>query len=299
MQNNGGNHDYYIVEGEPVDIAEHPWDILVILDACRYDVFKEVYQKYIPGGTLKKAYSPATHTPEYLYRCYHDKHLNDTIYVSSNAYCNNLNVPVNASKEYQFNPTPHFKRVIDVWYDGWNENLGTIHPEEVNKHAIASLDLHPHNRHIIHYMQPHTPYITLGEQTTTDGTGIRHKPKMAAAQHICSEDRALLFRLATLANRFMSDETMWRLGNLVGMLPDGGYGSLWLRYGTRGMQAWYASEVELVLGYVRRLLARYPSHHVLITADHGERLGENGDWLHSKVKRRDEPILAVPWLEVD
>ena len=41
------------------------WDYLIILDACRYDYFKKYYNKYLTGGILEKAISPATWTLEW------------------------------------------------------------------------------------------------------------------------------------------------------------------------------------------------------------------------------------------
>ena len=37
-----------------VEIVKEKWDYLIILDACRYDYFQDVYKKYLQGELFKK-----------------------------------------------------------------------------------------------------------------------------------------------------------------------------------------------------------------------------------------------------
>jgi len=46
----------YVVNNREVKLIEEDWDILVILDACRFDFFKDVYREiFKEEGNLKKA----------------------------------------------------------------------------------------------------------------------------------------------------------------------------------------------------------------------------------------------------
>jgi len=46
-------------------VMDEEWDFLIILDACRYDYFKEIYKNYLDGGNSMKAISPAIETIEW------------------------------------------------------------------------------------------------------------------------------------------------------------------------------------------------------------------------------------------
>ena len=52
-------------------------------------------------------------------------------YISGNPYINSK-VGIKG-----FNARRHFYKVIDVWDFGWNEELGTVPPENVNKTALS------------------------------------------------------------------------------------------------------------------------------------------------------------------
>ncbi|MFW6134895.1 MAG: hypothetical protein ACOC5R_04910 [Elusimicrobiota bacterium] len=275
----------YMVDEKKIDLAEYKWDILVILDACRYDMFKKVYKDIIGRyGTLKKAISPTTTTQEFLKNIFHDKSLKDVIYISGNPYINSTDISLSG-----FDPKKHFKKVVDVWDFGWDDKLGTVHPKELNKSAIVSLDLHRKNRHIIHYLQPHSPYIYYsGEGGRIDSrTETKNKGK---------KEKKYAKGMEKIAKRIFSDETIWKMGDIVGKLPDGGIGSLWKKYGKGGIIKGYTEDLKLVLNYVKVIIDKYPEKKIVITADHGERLGEKGYYGHSTTKR-DKEVIEVPWFE--
>ena len=133
------------------------WKYLIILDACRYDYFQKVYKKYL-NGELKKVISPASETREWLKEIFRGKIHADIIYISANPYINSKGITIGG-----FNPKRYLKfyRVLDVWDWGWNEILGTVHPEEVNKATLEALRKYPGKRFIIHSVQPHRPYLIL------------------------------------------------------------------------------------------------------------------------------------------
>lgn len=65
------------------EITEGKWDILIILDACRYDFFRKVYGNYLPGH-LKKRKSRGSGTTEWLAKTF--KEVYDITYISANPY---------------------------------------------------------------------------------------------------------------------------------------------------------------------------------------------------------------------
>lgn len=124
------------------------WDYLIILDACRYDKFKEITEL---SGKLDKKISKGSSTEEWLKRNF-SEYYEDTIYVSSN--------PFIASNDVMgFNASDHFYKIEEVWKYGWDEGFGTVFPNEVTKAAIRIDKKFPNKRKIIHYLQPHAPFI--------------------------------------------------------------------------------------------------------------------------------------------
>ncbi|MCJ7571779.1 MAG: hypothetical protein MUO82_07880 [Candidatus Thermoplasmatota archaeon] len=52
----------YKIGNNFIDIIDKEWDFLIIFNACRYDIFKDIYQNYFPSETLKMAISPTART---------------------------------------------------------------------------------------------------------------------------------------------------------------------------------------------------------------------------------------------
>jgi len=271
------------------EIRKKDFDILIILDACRYDIFKSVY-KLILGdvGILKKAISPATHTIEWLNKTFGGIYWDDVIYVSANTFVNSKRITPRY-KGYTFDGMKHFRRVVDVWDWGWDENLKTVHPEEVTKGAIVTIDMNPRMRFIIHYVQPHLPYIYYG--------GVRKTASIIMGEKRGNKIKTWKKIIGKTANKFLSQETIWKIALKLGINPDWGMGELWAKYGRDGIIRGYTEDLKLALKYVKVLIDRYPHKKFILTSDHGERLGEKGNYEHGG--KRDKEVIEVPWLEIN
>jgi hypothetical protein len=108
------------------------WDNLIILDACRYDVFKYKFEKETTffknyKFSLEKVYSRGSSTPEFLLENFAGGRYEDVIYITANPYV------------YTLLPRNTFFKVIHLWRTHWDEDPG--------------------KRLIIHFMQPHPPFI--------------------------------------------------------------------------------------------------------------------------------------------
>ncbi|MFB6089061.1 MAG: hypothetical protein ABEK36_04755 [Candidatus Aenigmatarchaeota archaeon] len=75
----------YTIDGEKINLTEEKWDYLIILDACRYDYFRDIYGNYFGKGIVRKAVSPATTTIEWLAKTFPD-YYEDMIYISSSPF---------------------------------------------------------------------------------------------------------------------------------------------------------------------------------------------------------------------
>lgn len=126
--------------------------IIIIIDACRYDVFKEFYKEYFQGELLKVK-SLGTSTGIFLKKFVNMPEFKDvrifssTPHMSKNSIINRwLNTPV----------YPQGLDFIDLWKNNWNDDIGTVLTEDVNQ-IVTNLGLN--NRNIIWYLPPHFPWI--------------------------------------------------------------------------------------------------------------------------------------------
>lgn len=134
-----------------IDIFAQDWDTLIILDACRYD---EYLRQRPAGGELRVVTSRAGATNEFLRANFTGRELHDTVYVSGNPWYARLRDELNSSV-FRFVNVRGKHEVSET--DGLDEL--TVGPGPVSAAARRSLESHPNKRHIVHYIQPHTPYI--------------------------------------------------------------------------------------------------------------------------------------------
>ncbi|WP_337652583.1 hypothetical protein [Halomontanus rarus] len=130
-----------------IDVFNQDWDNLILLDACRYDIFEETNSI---SGQLQKKESRGAMTREFLRGNLIDKDLTDVVYVTANPmlYRDSSEISV------------EFHNVINVWQDdGWDETESTVLPETMTQHAIQADRKYPNKRLFIHYLQPHYPFI--------------------------------------------------------------------------------------------------------------------------------------------
>lgn len=125
-------------------IFEEQWDNLILLDACTYEAFVETND--LPGETYYRISLGST-TREFVRKNFRNRKLYDIVYVSANGWFEKLRDEIN-SDVYRFDYTER-----DV------ENGLTTHPSTVTERTLELYNIHPDKRFIIHYLQPHQPYI--------------------------------------------------------------------------------------------------------------------------------------------
>ncbi|MDY6766079.1 MAG: hypothetical protein SVW77_01820 [Candidatus Nanohaloarchaea archaeon] len=132
-----------------IDVTGQDWDNLIVLDACRYDTFQEMNRF---DGTLRKVHSRATSTPEWLERNFSGEH-DDIVYAAGNPFVARL------AQNGRFDLEEHVHHVEHVWDDDWDNEAGTTPPDAVTAAARDLIDRFPEKRLVLHYMQPHEPFI--------------------------------------------------------------------------------------------------------------------------------------------
>lgn len=130
-------------------ILNTKWDVLIILDACRYDVFKSEYGHIFD---VEAVMSEESCTDNWFSKTF-TKRLKDVIYVTANPH-------ITSYKHSWF-----FWKVVEVWRFGWRK-IGcawTVSPEAVVNTSKLLSRIHPNKRQIIHFLQPHGPYPMCSE----------------------------------------------------------------------------------------------------------------------------------------
>jgi len=125
------------------NVLEEDWDNLIILDACRYDMFG---QRVDLEGHLQARVSLGSTSQEFLEGNFADETAHDTVYISANPYTTEL-------------PEDTFHDIQNLFISDWNSELETVHPEEVRKATIEAHSEYPQKRLIAHFMQPHYPFL--------------------------------------------------------------------------------------------------------------------------------------------
>lgn len=127
--------------GRGVDVMAEDWDILILLDACRFDDFDRVNTL---DGKLESRFSRGADSVQFLHRNFSGRTLHDTVYITANPHAVKLSENV-------------FHTLVDDPLEEWDADKQCVPPEAVTTAARRANDAYPQKRLIIHYMQPHDP----------------------------------------------------------------------------------------------------------------------------------------------
>ena len=151
---------------------ERDWDLLVVLDTCRTDALSAVAHEYDFLGDRQTVWSTGSTSGEWVAHTF-DRAYASTIarsgYVTANPHSeevlrNRLMPPQYVAVPAtwpDWNPVEPdtFALLDEVWADARDERLGVVPPATVTDRAIAAGREADLDRLIVHYMQPHAPYI--------------------------------------------------------------------------------------------------------------------------------------------
>lgn len=161
----------------PVDenIYEEEWDALIILDACRVDALREVAGEYEFINTVDTVRSTGSTSSEWIAKTFDTNRFGDkieeTTYITGNPFSDQV------LRQRDFPPdteTPFcypkwntaldtdLKHLEEVWRYGRSDDLSTVPPRAITDKAIEISRKNRENQLLIHYMQPHSPFLTDG-----------------------------------------------------------------------------------------------------------------------------------------
>ena len=260
-----GRRYYKLRHGGGIDVMERDWDNLIILDACRYDVFAEVND--IPGE-LMSVLSQGSHSEEFIENTFSGREFQNTVYVTANVYGAQV-------EEGGFHDI-----IVSFGDDAENpRHKDNRSPEFVRDLAVKAHEQYPNKRLIVHFMQPHSPYFSDTAETIRelfrDKDGIQFRTWDGRPED--EGDVDLIKDLNEAAVR--EDVSPQLLTNL------------------------YKENLEIVLDITRELLNHLDGKSV-VTADHGELLGEREVFFRPRRYNHPayvymEELRRVPWLELD
>lgn len=280
---------------------EEDWKFLIVLDACRYDYFSETYRDFF-NGKLEKRISPGCSTVEWLQNSFQD-YYSEVIYISGNPFINSK------IRVAGFDAKRHFYKVVDVWRFGWDDKIGTVPPEVINKTTLKYYLKYPEKRFIVHYLQPHAPYLSAKFQ-------IKGYPKpnfkngsiltgVANYKNITRHLEVLINIVGNFLWKTGLIESVWELRERIGLPPLSPMDAFKRKYGKNCLIEAYKENLKIVLEYVAKLCKKVSGKKV-ITSDHGELLGEEGyyehpngpidKFFHKIYPRREKILREVPWL---
>ena len=276
-------------KGKKIDIMGEDWDYLIILDACRYDYFSQFYSHFFEGE-LEKLISPSSCTREWCLETF-TGYYPDVIYVSANPYINSRVEIANFCAKH------HFHRVIDVWDYGWDNKLGTVHPMRVNETVLTLRDKYPSKRFIIHYLQPHAPYLSPRFSLAGFPKPQPGRKSVLSGVSLGTRGNRILEGIVDNIGRICKNKgTLWKIREILKLPPASPMDAIRRIYGIYGLREAYIENLIIVLEHVA-FLVKNLSGTIVITSDHGELLGEKGKFSHPCGET--EPILReVPWFKV-
>lgn len=265
-------------------VAARGWDTLLVLDACRYDTFREIHPEYLRGD-LAAVRSAGGSTPEFLRGTFGGGGFDDVVYVSANPYVSSQGAVLEG-----FDASALFHEVVDVWDWGVDPTLGAVAPSTLNDAVREARTDFPERPLIAHYIQPHVPFITEGKIQDHSNFVLRDPdPNGRVGEARNFLDNLLKFKVGK--------GRVWKVKRSLGLPPAEDMEVLLARDGPDGLRRAYEDNLRSALEAVNALLEDLDGS-VVVTGDHGELLGEDGHYGH-KGGSTHSVLRTVPWFEVD
>lgn len=234
------------------------WDVLMVLDACRYDAFERVWRQMPHGqlkGQLDKRISVGSHTVTWLKQTFRDRDRDAAriVYLATNPHISKRHMA-------RLGMDAGFAHIEELYQTRWDDRERTVMPAAVAEEYLRLRDAMPGRKFILHFLQPHTPYVGKTRVRTSTSAEMPGAVDADGVPNSGPTELALI------------EDCQISLA--------------------QGLQA-YDDNLRLVLDCVMGLLPKI-SGRVAITADHGELFGEYGIYGHPEELYVPE-LIEVPW----
>lgn len=255
------------------------FDVCLVLDACRYDLWRETIglNRQIDdyrhpdfyttlGRHTASRWSVGSASLHWINETFADRYKSDWSgagYVTANPFSAKEPGDLNQLHDSVYPLEDRGLGYLDeVWQDSWpmSKDMPTVDPKTLTNRAMHAYQIHD-GPIVVHYMQPHVPFKTNPEWFG-DWGGKEHFAEPV-------ED---------------ADKDVW-LKMRDNEIPEG---ELWRAY--RDNLEWVLKEVER---WYEQTDAK-----LLVTSDHGNAKGEYGQYCHPPYSAN--PYLRkVPWVELE
>lgn len=240
--------------GQKLFKSRHPysddWDLLVILDACRYDMLREIQEDYPFLQNVERRTSLGGRSAMWMERMFSAEYrdeIGDTAYITANPHSDIVLGGPNVADPKDF------ALLDEVWQYGWDSNAGTVPAETVTDRAVANGRSTSAERVVVHYMQPHFPSI----------------PNPEVGGHL---------ELSEVGDEWK--QSIWD------QLKEG-------QVSTNEVWEAYRANLAYVLEKLHTLLSNFDAETAVITADHGNAVGDGGFFGHGGYPTHS--VWEIPW----
>jgi len=130
------------------NVYEREWDVLVVLDACRADLLRSVAPDVDFLGAVETTRSVGSSSSEWLENTFlgHPE-TGQTVMVTGNTWTD------------RYLTADAFAALDEVWKYAWDDDHGTVPAAAVTDRAVAAARERDPDRLVVHYMQPHHPFV--------------------------------------------------------------------------------------------------------------------------------------------
>jgi len=130
------------------NVSEREWDVLVVLDGCRADLFRSIVGEFDVSESVSSIRSVGSSSSEWLENTFHRQpETGRTVMVTGNTWTE------------RYLDADEFAVLDEVWKYAWDEELGTIPAAAVTDRAVTLARERDPDRLVVHYMQPHHPFV--------------------------------------------------------------------------------------------------------------------------------------------
>lgn len=185
------------------NVFERDWDVLLVLDACRLDAMRAVAPEYDRIDTVDSLWSVGSASHEWICKTYTTEYreiIRETALVSTNPFVPQVfdegvyppetyTVPV-AWPDWKVVDQTDFAHLRQLHEHDQSDHFTPPPPEFVTDHAIDVGRTHDPERMVVHYFQPHTPYIAGAVSEARPTTDTEDDPWRAIRDGRLSSDAA-------------------------------------------------------------------------------------------------------------
>ena len=136
-------------EESPEPVFEKEWDNLLILDAARHDLYEEL------NGETESRNTLTSRSRKYIAENFSEDQYSDVVYVTGNPHFHNNHFEDITGRKVE----EVFHEVFHTYKTDWDEEENTVLPEALIGDAKTAKKLFPDKRLVVHFMQPHYPFV--------------------------------------------------------------------------------------------------------------------------------------------